>query len=241
MTTFTQDEPRYFSYGDETIAHLSKHDPRLAEIITQIGHVHREVDSNLCSAVIHHIIGQQISTKAQATIWSRIHDEIDEITPGTLLEVGEKRLQSLGMTFRKARYIMSFAEKMSSGEFDLNSVRHMDDADAIVALKSLDGIGTWTAEMILLFCLERPNILSYGDLAIQRGLRMVYHHRRITPDLYRRYLRRYTPYASTASLYLWEVAAGAIPGMRDPGSRAITAEGRGPTVVDKREYRNDFD
>ena len=69
--------------------------------------------------------------------------------------------------------------------------------------------------MILLFCLERPNVLSWNDLAIQRGLRMLYHHRRITPQLFDKYRRRYSPYGSTASLYLWAIAGGAIPGMRD--------------------------
>ena len=80
-------------------------------------------------------------------------------------------LQSLGMTFRKAEYITDFAEKVHTGAFDLDAVAHMRDADAIRALSSLKGIGVWTAEMILLFCLQRPDILSYDDLAIQRGLR----------------------------------------------------------------------
>jgi DNA-3-methyladenine glycosylase II len=77
------------------------------------------------------------------------------------------------------------------------------------------GIGKWTAEMLMLFSLQRPDILSYDDLAIQRGLRMIYHHRRITPKLFERYRRRYSPYASVASLYIWAVAGGAIDGMKD--------------------------
>ena len=69
--------------------------------------------------------------------------------------------------------------------------------------------------MILLFCLQRPDVLSFGDLAIQRGLRMVYHHREITPPLFERYRRRFSPYGSVASLYLWAVAGGVIPEMKD--------------------------
>lgn len=123
--------------------------------------------------------------------------------------------QSLGMTFRKAEYITDFAEKIRSGAFNLESVKYMSDADAIRALSSLKGIGVWTAEMILLFCLQRPNVFSYDDLAIQRGLRMVYHHRKIDRKLFEKYHRRFSPYCSVASLYLWEVSGGAIPGMRD--------------------------
>lgn len=91
----------------------------------------------------------------------------------------------------------------------------MSDEDAIAALSSLKGIGVWTAEMILLFCLQRPDVLSYGDLAIQRGLRMVYHHRDITPQLFERYRRRFSPCGSVASLYLWAVAGGTIPELKD--------------------------
>lgn len=71
------------------------------------------------------------------------------------------------------------------------------------------------AEMILLFCLAPPDIFSYDELAIQRGLRMVYHHRKIDRKLFEKYRRRFSPYCSVASLYLWAVAGGAISGMRD--------------------------
>ena len=86
---------------------------------------------------------------------------------------------------------------------------------AIAALTSLKGIGVWTAEMILLFCLQRADIFSFDDLGIQRGLRMVYHHRAIDRKLFEKYRRRYSPYGSVASLYLWAVAGGAIPEMKD--------------------------
>lgn len=108
-----------------------------------------------------------------------------------------------------------FAEKVQTGAFDLDAVEHMSDADAIKALSTLKGIGVWTAEMILLFCLQRPDIFSYDDLAIQRGLRMVYHHRAIDRRSFEKYRRRFSPYGSVASLYLWAVAGGAIPDMKD--------------------------
>ena len=122
-------------------------------------------------------------------------------------------MQSLGMTFRKAEYITDFARKVHEGVFDLEKVAQMSDEAAIKELASLKGIGVWTAEMILLFCLQRPDIFSYDDLAIQRGLRMVYHHRKIDRKLFEKYRRRFSPYCSVASLYLWAVAGGAISGM----------------------------
>ena len=133
----------------------------------------------------------------------------------TILSVDISKLQSYGMTFRKAEYITDFSEKVHSDTFNLDAVWEMSDEEAIRELSSLKGIGIWTAEMILLFCMQRPNIFSYDDLAIQRGLRMVYHHRNIDRRLFEKYRRRFSPYCSVASLYLWAVAGGAIPEMKD--------------------------
>ena len=144
-----------------------------------------------------------------------MQERFGEVTAETIAGATPEDLQSLGMTFRKAEYIKDFCRRITSGEFDLQAVSQMSDAEAIAALSSLKGIGVWTAEMILLFCLQRPDVLSYGDLAIQRGLRMVYHHREVTPQLFEKYRRRFSPYGSVASLYLWAVAGGVIPEMKD--------------------------
>ena len=205
----------YFEYGETEIAYLKSKDKKMAEVIEQVGFIKREVDTDLFSSVIHHIIGQQISTKAQATIWKRMSDSLGTVNAETILEADPAQLQSFGMTFRKVEYIRDFADKVHSGVFDLEAISEMNDQDAIKELSSLKGIGVWTAEMILLFCLQRPDIFSFDDLAIQRGLRMVYHHRKIDRKLFEKYRRRLSPYCSVASLYLWAVAGGAIPEMKD--------------------------
>jgi len=204
-----------FKYGEKEIEYLKSKDKRLAEVIDRVGHIERSVDSDLFSSVVHHIIGQQISTKAQQTIWQRLNDKFANVTPESISNADISELQSLGMTFRKAEYIKDFSNKIINGEFILADVEGMSDDEAIEVLSSLKGIGVWTAEMILLFCLQRPNILSYGDLAIQRGMRMVYHHRKIDKKLFEKYRRRLSPYCSIAGLYFWAVAGGAIPEMKD--------------------------
>ena len=204
-----------FQYGDEVVSYLAARDERLADAMTRIGHVGREVDDDLFSSVMHHIIGQQISTKAQATIWARMRDALGEVTPEAIDAATVDELQAFGTTFRKAGYLKDFATRVLDGSFDLDAVAKMPDEEAIAALASLKGIGRWTAEMILLFCLQRPDILAFDDLAIQRGMRMLYHHRAITPKLFAKYRRRYSPYGSVASLYLWAIAGGAIPELRD--------------------------
>lgn len=205
----------YFRYGDKETGYLKSKDRVLGEVMEKIGHIEREADLDLFSSVIHHIIGQQISTKAQATIWRRMKEQFGEVTAESILATEIPELQSFGMTFRKAEYIKDFARKVQSGAFDLEGISRLPDEEAIKTLVSLKGIGVWTAEMILLFCLQRPDIFSFDDLAIHRGLRMVYHHRKVDRKLFEKYRRRFSPYCSVASLYLWAVAGGAVPGMKD--------------------------
>lgn len=205
----------YFQYGEVETEFLKAKDVRMCQVIETIGPIERVVDTDLFSSVVHHIIGQQISTKAQATIWARMQEQLGVVNAETISAADTGQLQALGMTFRKAEYIKDFAEKVRTGAFDLQRIAELPDDEAIQELASLKGIGVWTAEMILLFCLQRPNIFSYDDLAIQRGLRMVYHHRKIDRKLFEKYRRRFSPYCSVASLYLWAVAGGAIPEMRD--------------------------
>ena len=205
----------FFQYGDKEINYLKRKDKKLAWAIEQIGHIERRLDADLFASVVRHIVGQQISSKAQATVWARLEERLSVVTPASVHAASPEELQSLGMSLRKAEYIKDFASKIVSGEFALQAVEQLSDEEAIAALSSLKGIGRWTAEMILLFCLQRPDILSYDDLAIQRGMRMLYHHRKITRELFAKYKKRYSPYGSTAALYLWAISGGAIEGMQD--------------------------
>ena len=205
----------FFQYGEKEINYLKRKDKKLAWAIEQIGHIERRLDADLFASVVRHIVGQQISSKAQATVWARLEDRLSVVTPASVYAASAEELQSLGMSLRKAEYIKDFASKVVSGEFALQAVEQLSDEEAIAALSSLKGIGRWTAEMILLFCLQRPDILSFDDLAIQRGLRMLYHHRKITRELFNKYQKRYSPYGSTAALYLWAISGGAIEGMQD--------------------------
>ena len=205
----------HFEYGSEAIEFLKSRDDLLGKAIDQIGHIYRTVDSDLFSSVIHHIIGQQISTRAQATIWQRLNDRIENINPDAICSLESNELQKIGMTFRKTEYIKDFAQKIKTKEFDIDALVNQPDTVVVKELSSLNGIGIWTAEMIMTFCMQRSDVVSYGDLAIHRGMRMLYHHRSIDKKKFEKYARRYSPYGTVASLYLWAIAGGAIDGMRD--------------------------
>lgn len=200
----------YFSYGEKETDYLKSRDEILAGVIEQVGHIDREVDTDLFSAVVHQIIGQQISMKAQATIWKRMQDDMGEVTPETIKKAGAANLQSYGMTFRKAEYLTDFANKVQDKSIDLDSLWKKPDEQVIKELSALKGIGVWTAEMILLFCMQRPDVFSYGDMAIKRGLQILYGHSQIDRKLFEEYRRLFSPCCSVASFYLWAVAGGAI-------------------------------
>ena len=196
----------YFAYGETELAYLRKKDKRLCEVIDRLGHIDRAVDTDLFSSVVHHIIGQQISTKAQETIWNRCRDALGDINAETILSAGVPKLQSLGMTFRKAEYITDFAEKVHTGAFDLEGIWQKSDEEAIRELSSLKGIGVWTAEMLMIFSLCRPDVLSWGDLGIRRGMALLYGDRELTRERFERRRKRSSPYGSVVSLYLWSIA-----------------------------------
>ena len=206
---------KYFQYGDIELCYLKSRDRRLAEVIEKIGMVKRRVIPDLFAALVHSIIGQQISTKAHESIWQKTVEKFGKITPEKILSVTPEELQSVGLLFRKVDYIRSAAEKVLSGELDIEALNDMTDEEVCNRLSSLKGLGIWSAEMLMLFSMQRPDVLSFGDLAIQRGLRMIYHHRKIDRKLFEKYRRRFSPYNSVASLYIWAVAAGAMDGMKD--------------------------
>ena len=129
----------YFQYTTQETDYLSQKDKRLAEAIQKIGPIQREVDTDLFSAVVHHIIGQQISTKAQATIWQRMQETLGTVDAEHILAAGVPQLQKLGMTFRKAEYITDFAQKVQNGTFDLEGIGQKPDAEVIREVDQLKG------------------------------------------------------------------------------------------------------
>lgn len=205
----------HLEYGSKETEYLKSRDKLLGEAIDKIGHIYREVDTDAFSSVVKHIIGQQISTSAQATIWQRLHDKIGDVNVKNISVIERDALQKIGISFRKVDYIKDFAQKVFSGEFNIDAIHNMPDEDVIKELSALKGIGVWTAEMIMIFCMKRPNVVSFTDLAILRGMRMLYHHKNIDKKKFEKYSKRYSPYGTTASIYLWAIAGGAIKEMRD--------------------------
>lgn len=211
---------KHFIYGEKEIEYLKKADPTLSAIIDEIGLIERSVIPDLFTSLVNSIVGQQISTKAADTVWSRVMDKFGVISPETFHNASLEEIQQCGISMRKANYIKDTAKKIFSSEFNINELYTLSDEEVIKKLCKLYGIGVWTAEMTLIFCMQRPNVMSWGDLGIQRGLRMLYNHKKIDKKLFQKYKLRYSPYASVASLYLWAIAGGAC-NLEDPAPKLI--------------------
>ena len=201
---------QFFEYGQAEVDAICMKDKAFALAAGQIGIIRREVTPDIFSALVKSMVGQQISTKAQKTIWERITGAFGSsaVSPQMILGMPIEKFQKFGVTMKKAGYIYELSQKVQSGELDITALYELPDEQVISKLCALNGVGLWTAEMLLLFSMQRPDILSFGDLAIQRGMRMLYRHRTVTREKFEKYRRRYSPHGSVASLYIWEIASG---------------------------------
>jgi DNA-3-methyladenine glycosylase II len=195
-----------FAFGETELRHLRKRDPRLGRAIDEIGPIEREVIPDPFAALVHTVVGQQLSSRAAAAIWRRLQAHFGEIRPETIAAASIEELRQCGLSARKAGYIRDLGTAVAQGELDLAILRALPDEGVIRRLTALPGIGRWSAEMFLIFSLQRPDVVSWDDLAIRRGMMDLYGLTSLTRDQFDRYRRRYSPFGSVASLYLWAVS-----------------------------------
>lgn len=196
----------YFKYGQAEIAHLQSRDPKLGAAIEKLGILQREITPDPFIALLQCIVAQQISTKAAETVWNRLSEKFADANSQHLANAELAEIQACGLSIRKAGYIKNIAEKTITGTVDFSAFETMTDAEIIKTLSSLAGVGVWTAEMLLIFSLCRPDVLSWGDFGIRRGMMNLYGLPELTKAQFEQYRQNYSPYGSVASFYLWAIA-----------------------------------
>jgi DNA-3-methyladenine glycosylase II len=204
-------------------AALAKSDPTMAALIERVGRIDlatrlrrrgEESPNDAYGALLRAIVGQQLSTKAARTIYLRVLDLFDgrPLAPEQLLEAEEQALRGAGLSGRKVEYLRDLATHVISGELELDRLDRLSDEEAIAEIVAVRGLGQWTAEMFLLFHLERPDVLSGGDLGIRKAIQIEYELEEMpTPERVLEIGEPWRPHRSLASLYLWESLA-AVPG-----------------------------
>jgi DNA-3-methyladenine glycosylase II len=198
---------------------LAASDPTMAALIERLGEIDlatrlrrrkEERPGDAYGALLRAIVGQQLSTKAARTIYGRVLDLFGGSTPSPeqLLEAGEPDLRGAGLSGRKVEYIRDLASHVVEGELELDRLDRLDDAEVVEEIVAVRGLGVWTAEMFLMFHLERPDVLSGGDLGIRKAVQVEYGLEQMPPPAKVLEIGEpWRPHRSLASLYLWESLA----------------------------------
>jgi 3-methyladenine DNA glycosylase/8-oxoguanine DNA glycosylase len=196
----------HFNYGQLEIEHLQSRDSQLAAAIHKFGMLEREITPDPFIALLKCMVAQQISTKAAETVWNRLSDKFANANPHNIVNAEITDIQQCGLSMRKAGYIKNIAEKTVTGEVNFSAFAQMSDQEIIKQLSSLNGVGVWTVEMLLIFSLCRSDVVSWGDLGIRRGMMNLYGLSELSKAQFEQYRQNYSPYGSVASFYLWAIS-----------------------------------
>jgi DNA-3-methyladenine glycosylase II len=181
-------------------------DPVLQTVATQIGELPEIlVTENLFVDIVSSIVGQQLSVKAADTIWKRFETLFPEkrVTPEAVLLLSDQEIRDVGCSFPKIKYMKGLAQLVVEKKIDLSGLLSLRDEEVITELTKVKGIGRWTAEMILIFSLGRPDVFSMGDLGLKTAVARLYSVERDDLKKIEEISLQWSPNRSLASRYLW--------------------------------------
>ncbi|MET0206217.1 MAG: DNA-3-methyladenine glycosylase [Thermoleophilaceae bacterium] len=195
----------------KALSTLREGDPVMARLIEEHGALVRrelkdERTGDAYGALLRSIVGQQLSTKAAATIYGRMLELFGghAPTPRQLLEVDPERIRSAGLSRPKIAYLRDLAEHVEEGRLDLEHLPELSDEEVTAQLTDIKGLGQWTADMFLMFHLRRADVLPVGDQGIRRAVKVEYRLRKLPdPKRLEKIARPWRPYRTLACLYLW--------------------------------------
>lgn len=193
---------------DAAYRHLRK-DPHMKEIIRHTGRLPMTGHKDLFTALLRSIIGQQLSGKAATTIWGRFIELFpdQQPTPVLLLETETEALRRVGLSYQKAGYLHNIARFSTEHTLEYRKLYRKSDEALISYLTSIKGVGRWTAEMILIFTLNRPDVFPLDDLGIQQAMMMKFGIRTTGKERKAEMIKiaeKWSPYRSLATRHLWK-------------------------------------
>jgi len=198
MTLFTPDK--------NTLEYLAKKDERLGGFIAKRGSLTIELYNSPFSALVLSVIGQQVAKAAADSVKKRLLQTFKAIEPQIFKDATIAQLTACGLSVRKAEYITGIAALANEGKLEYDDLNRLSDDGIANRLLEIRGVGNWTVQMLLIFCFCRPNIASYGDFGIRHGTMNLYCLNELPEKKFNRLAKRWEPYKTTASLYLWQAA-----------------------------------
>ncbi len=194
-------------------AELAASDPVMAELVERFGELSFETrrrgrpPTDSYGTLLRSVVGQQLSAKAAATIFDRVLELFGgrTPTPDELLAIESERLRDAGLSGRKVEYLRDLADHVESGELELDRFPTMSDDEVIAEITAVRGFGVWTAQVFLMFHLERPDVLPTGDLGIRRAVQLAYELEELPdPERLTEIAEPWRPHRTLACIYLWE-------------------------------------
>ncbi len=195
---------REFIYTLRETALLSQRDERLGAYIAQKGYIRRMMFEDIFEGLCYNIVNQQLSMKACDTLWAKLCARLGGISPHNCADA--ETLKTAGLSRAKAECISRCAGLFISGELTAQGLCAMQDGAARAALTSIKGIGAWTADMTLIFCLGCADVLSLSDYGIRKGISLLHGIDIKDVKAMEKFRALYSPYGTVASFYLWEAA-----------------------------------
>lgn len=192
----------------EELAHLRK-DKVLRRLIDHVGPMKRRRGSDLTVALLRAIVGQQLSTKAADTIWSRFLALFNGAHPEAkkIIRLTDEKLRAAGLSYQKASYLKNIARFSLDNSLDAKLLKSKTDDELVEYLAQIKGVGRWTVEMVLMFDMNRRDVFPKDDLGIQNGMRHMYDIPATKKkELYAemdRIAESWKPCRTLACMYLW--------------------------------------
>ena len=184
--------------------YLAEQDKILAGVISANTALVLEPPLGYFEALVRSIISQQISVKAAASIRGRLITETD-LVPEKILNLGEAQVKAIGLSGQKTKYLKDLAAHFIENPAVFDHLDSLPDDEVIAELTSVKGIGVWTAQMFLMFTLQRPDVFAPGDRGLQLAMIKLYGLPETTkPIEYEEFAVRWQPYRTIASLHLWK-------------------------------------
>ena len=192
-------------YWNSAVKYLSKKDPVMKKLISQYKDKTLTTRKDIFYSLCKSIIGQQISVQAANSVFKKFEKACNgKINPKKINKLRPVKLKRCGLSRQKVKGIKELAIKFENKSFDPKKIKFMTDEEAIIYLSSLRQIGRWSAEMILLFTLNRPDIWPVQDIGLLRSISNNYKKKYLPPKKFIEILRKkFTPYCSVATWYLW--------------------------------------
>ena len=190
--------------NDKRVQHLMRKDKILAKYIEKKNEIDYFLSNDFIQFFVYTIIGQLISTKVANKIYANFIKLCkNDLSVDNILKFSPDDLRALGMTYKKANYILSFMQMLANDKHFFDKISKMDDNKAMKELMKLHGIGKWTAKMILMFCFDRQDIVPVEDLAFIKGYNHLYQCNK-KPSQIIKDCKKWSPYSSVASRYIYE-------------------------------------